>query len=143
MSKQLKDRLLKHVIRQSDGHWLWTACLDKDGYGIAWDGQRKIPAHVLSYRAYNNDYDSSLNVLHKCDIRRCVNPDCLFQGTQKQNMQDMIIKNRHANQQRTHCKMGHPLTNDNIRISSRGWRQCLICRKARIIYDNSLIKPQG
>ena len=32
--------------------------------------------------------------LHKCDVPMCVNPDHLYPGTQKQNMQDCIVRGR-------------------------------------------------
>jgi len=35
-----------------------------------------------------------LYVLHKCDNPECTNPDHLFAGTQKENIQDMIKKGR-------------------------------------------------
>jgi hypothetical protein len=40
------------------------------------------------------DTESGLYVLHICDVRGCFNPDHLFLGTQKQNMQDAARKGR-------------------------------------------------
>jgi len=37
-----------------------------------------------------------MSVLHKCDVPLCVNPDHLFVGTQKNNIDDMHQKNRAA-----------------------------------------------
>jgi hypothetical protein len=36
-----------------------------------------------------------MNVLHKCDVRCCCNPDHLFLGTVADNNHDMIAKSRH------------------------------------------------
>lgn len=38
-----------------------------------------------------------MQVLHKCDVRNCVNPDHLFIGTQKDNINDMDSKGRRVN----------------------------------------------
>lgn len=35
-------------------------------------------------------------VLHKCDVKNCVNPDHLFVGTQQDNVDDMMSKGRGA-----------------------------------------------
>ena len=52
-------------------------------------------------------------MLHKCDNKKCVNPEHLFLGTQKENVHDMHQKNR--NQDITGEKNpGHKLTKEQV-----------------------------
>lgn len=37
---------------------------------------------------------TNLDVRHKCDNRQCINPDHLEHGTRKENVNDMLIRNR-------------------------------------------------
>jgi len=61
-------------------------------------------AHRVSFMLVRGDIPFGLQVLHKCDNRRCVNPDHLFLGTQLDNMRDMIAKGRAA----TGTALNHP-----------------------------------
>jgi hypothetical protein len=45
--------------------------------------------------AKNGPIPAGLCVLHRCDVRPCINPDHLFLGTQKDNMADMAAKMGH------------------------------------------------
>ena len=57
-------------------------------------------AHIfmfyLVYQKLPKDIRKGGIVLHKCDIRWCVNPSHLFLGDHAQNMQDMVNKDRSA-----------------------------------------------
>lgn len=109
--------------------WIWTACKDKNGYGITRIKYDKISVHRASFIFINSP--TKLKILHKCDVSACFNPEHLFEGTQKDNIRDAVSKRRHRNSKRTHCKNGHPYTDDNtyIRIRSNGnkERRCKIC----------------
>jgi len=74
--------------------WLWTAALDKDGYGKLRVGDRKLLAHRASWAIHNGPIPEGMCVLHRCDVKLCVNPAHLFLGTQADNMRDMTIKGR-------------------------------------------------
>ena len=84
---QSLDNLLEHTI--VDGECLrWTGCKDKDGYGLASIRGIKMPAH-RAVMSFLHDIDGQY-VLHKCTNRDCVNPEHLYLGDQKQNVQDQI-----------------------------------------------------
>lgn len=79
------------------GCWEWLASKDKDGYGIFTILGKKLPAHRASWRLYHTqggqpifEIPNDVEVLHKCNNTSCVNPDHLYLGTQKQNIQDQI-----------------------------------------------------
>lgn len=97
--EQLRARIEKNSIPEpNSGCWLWTLCASPRGYGRL-GPLRKYGdqlAHRLSYRAFRGDFDVALCVLHKCDTPPCVNPDHLFLGTRRDNLEDMTSKGRRA-----------------------------------------------
>lgn len=73
--------------------WEWTAgiCM---GYGAFFMNGCNSGAHRISWKITNGEIPDGLFVLHKCDNRLCVNPSHLFLGTQQDNIDDMILKER-------------------------------------------------
>jgi hypothetical protein len=59
-----------------------------------------------------------LDVRHDCDNPRCVNPDHLFVGTRRDNLQDMKAKGRHLYGERNSQAK---LTNKKVREIRRLW----------------------
>lgn len=76
------------------GCHIWVGNINGHGYGMIRDGKRKVRAHRVSWELANGPILDGLMVLHRCDVRCCVNPDHLFLGTQDHNMKDMGRKGR-------------------------------------------------
>jgi len=77
------------------GCWLWTAATSPIGYG-EFRLKRMIPAHRAAWILFKGPIPNEMDVLHKCDVRSCVNPDHLFLGTHQENMKDRDAKGRKA-----------------------------------------------
>jgi hypothetical protein len=89
-----------YIPEPNSGCWLWmrsvvtNGCQNGDGYGFLRIMSRPARAHRLAWEIYRGSIPAGLSVLHRCDMRCCVNPDHLFLGTVKDNSDDMIAKKR-------------------------------------------------
>lgn len=92
--KDIKERILNNIKNDDNGCWLLPPSKKNNGYAkISIDGINKR-AHRISYQTFIGPIPEGLLVLHRCDIRHCVNPEHLFVGTPKDNTDDMIKKGR-------------------------------------------------
>jgi hypothetical protein len=77
------------------GCWIWTGAAHERGYGrIRWRGRIRSTHRVAFEVFYKEVPPDDKLVLHTCDEARCINPDHLYLGTQRDNMQDRIARNR-------------------------------------------------
>jgi hypothetical protein len=76
------------------GCWLWSGAAGSLGYAQLWDGERTRRASHIALEMAGRPLPKGLFALHRCDTPACVNPDHLFAGDAKANMQDCLSKGR-------------------------------------------------
>lgn len=92
-----EERFMEKVLKEPgpDGCWLWQGFIFPRGYGsFRYRRNGSNRAHRFAYEHFVGPIPKGLFVLHRCDVRHCVNPDHLFLGTQKDNIADMLAKGR-------------------------------------------------
>lgn len=116
------------------GCWEWPLSLNvATGYGQFTakpaPNQVLVTAHRFSYETFNGAIPDGYCVMHKCDNRKCFNPDHLSVGTLTDNNQDMTRKGRHwasSHKPVTTCKRGHDKT-----LTKDGRFRCLACESSK------------
>jgi hypothetical protein len=135
----------KVVVDPVTGCWLWQGFIQPErmtdrgfrvgGYGNIGYRGRNISVHRAVWMIHNGPQPKGMDVCHTCDVRRCCNPEHLWLGTRRQNLQDMANKGRGPcgeKATKTHCIRGHELSGDNVYLTNGGRRRgCKACDKLR------------
>jgi HNH endonuclease len=92
--QNLLKRFEAKVNKTADSCWYFTGCPSMV-YPWFWLDGKNVHAHRVAYELYVGEIPQGLNVLHKCNTPRCVNPDHLYTGTQAENIQQCVTDGRH------------------------------------------------
>lgn len=117
-----KDSIGRFMLRISikeNGCWEMNSGVRDNGYSRININKKSFYGHRFFYEYFNGKIKTGNFICHKCDNRKCVNPNHLFQGTQKDNIQDAINKKRFP----VGSRLSKKLTEDDI-IEIRSSNEC-------------------
>lgn len=83
----------QYRVDPTTGCHIWLRAKHQNGYGHLTIDGKKILAHRYAWFRKHGKWPKPC-ALHKCDNHPCVNEAHLFEGTKKDNTQDMIAKGR-------------------------------------------------
>lgn len=135
---QLKQKIESRRVILENGCWILDG--DRCGYPAIMIGGITYQLSRIVKLIYEG-IEIKEQALHKCDERRCWNPEHIFDGTQSENIQDSISKGRSiipslkGNRFKTHCPNGHEHNKQNTyyykRNNGKVNKVCKICSKDR------------
>ena len=114
----------KSTLVPWSGCWLWNGGLNPSGYGVLGIIGRNQRAHRVSFEEFNGKIPEGMQVLHRCDVKSCVNPAHLYAGTVQDNANDRVKRGMGRKSRVEFCKNGHS-TKDGANRNKHG--HCIVC----------------
>ena len=131
-------------VNKTDYCWLWIGARIHD-YGVFSLHKTCLNArpHRLAYFYRHGKLDHRLQIDHLCRNKLCVRPDHLEQVTAKENyLRGNSPFAKYSRQ--THCKYGHPLTGENVRLYERRLNEVhRCCRTCDRFYYHERMRRKG
>ena len=89
-----------------NGCWEWNGALDNNGYGqLAVNRGRPWKAYRIAYEAWVKVPADNVDICHRCDNPKCINPGHLFEGSRQVNVDDAVSKGRNVHGERCPHKL--------------------------------------
>lgn len=83
------------IPEPNTGCFIWLSAIDsQNGYGLLKINSVSKRAHRCSFETFKGPIPADKWVLHTCDNKLCVNPDHLYLGTRRDNVDDAVRRNR-------------------------------------------------
>lgn len=119
MTQSLQRRFEAKFVVAESGCWLWTAAQNGVGYGKIGITRKSVrDAHRVSWELYRGDIPSGMLVLHRCDVKLCVNPEHLYLGNKTRNALDAVERGQNA--VGAQCSFAK-LTNTDVKFIRRAY----------------------
>ncbi|MGW0052081.1 HNH endonuclease signature motif containing protein [Nocardia nova] len=128
--KTVEQRFREKYVVSESGCWIWTACLDREGYGQFGVGRGHRAAHRVSFELHRGPIPEGHELDHLCRTPACVNPAHLDPVTHTENVHRGESWSG-KNIRKTHCPGGHPYDRENTYLNKHGHRGCRACARIR------------
>lgn len=129
---------MKYPIKtRQEGECIVQSRAKRDDYSRIWIEGKRWPSHRYSYNlnvepiGMSPSKDRSDLVLHKCDNKRCINPQHLYLGSTKDNAIDNATRNQEWRKRRSEAqkKIGAPVVSPEGRARGNAKRSETMKRK--------------
>lgn len=75
----------------------WTRGMYNNGYGHFWYKGKDVLTHRLAFELFHGrPIAEGMHILHSCDNQKCVKPKHLREGTNQDNSDDKVSRNRQS-----------------------------------------------
>jgi Schitoviridae HNH endonuclease len=125
---------IRSRIKVLGNHWIWIGGTSNTGRKdlkgkIRFNGKSEFVHRLVFHLLTGFDLNSDLQVNHKqeCQISLCCHPNCLYAGTQKDNVKDILELGNNFQSNKTHCPLGHEYSTS----PTTGQRYCQTCKNNR------------